>query len=266
MLSRITLMFAVLTVLCASAFTLGGAASTGQGDKSGIPPEHPVQLAQRFHEDLGLSPEQVAKLIQVKEALTKEFTPLRAQAESLEHRMQELKLSEKPDEVAAKKLQHESEELGGKLKPLFDRYANSVAEMLTPEQREKLMRLSEAHGKGHDESGFPLMFAMQSREELGLSPQQFTKLQYLQADFIRAFAPLREQMELLQIEIHDKFAATGTEPTQEFRDRGESIGRKVKELQAQYSERAVKEVLLPNQRAKLGELLGGEHRAEQNGR
>ncbi len=264
MLTRITIMFVVIAVLCSAAFTLGGKAVASQSDASGIPPEHPVALALRFQQELGLSSEQVAKLDQSREAMAKEFAPLRERAQSIQHRMQELQQSGKSDEDAAKKLQHEGEELGAKIQPLFERYSQSVVQLLSPEQREKLMKLSEAHAHGPEGRGFVMMFVMQSREQLGISPQQFTKLQYLQADFIRAFAPLREQMETLQMEVQEQFGRAGKEPTREYRERAEGLQKKIGELQAQFSERAIKDVLQPNQRAKLVELLHGEHRSAPN--
>ena len=109
------------------------------------------------------------------------------------------------------------------------------------------------------------MFIMQAREQLSITPQQFTKLQYLQADVIRAFAPLREEMELLQAEVQAKVANGATEPPPELKERGAGIQKKVKELQANFSDRAIKEVLEPKQRAMLEELLRGKHNPAPNG-
>ena len=259
MFARISLLFVVTAGLCAGAFSLGGASSR-QGDAMGIPAEHPIALALQFRQELALSGDQVARLQELRGKMAKEFAPLRERAESIQHRMQELQRSDKPDPAVGKGLQQEQEELAASLRPLLERYAQSVAEMLTPEQREKIMRLSEAHSPASEDRKFPLMFAMQAREQLGITPRQFTKLQYLQADFIRAFAPLREQMELIQMEAQEKYGKTGKQPPPEFVQRMQNIQKKVMELQAQFSERAVKDVLEPNQRAKLMELLGGEHR------
>lgn len=260
MLARITITFVVIAVLCSVAFTLGGTAAAGQGDAGGVPAEHPVALALRFRQELGLSGDQAAQLEQMRGAMAKEFAPIRELADSLQHRMQELQQSGKQDQEAARSLQREAEELGAKIKPLFERYAQSALQLLSPEQHERLGRLAEAHAHESDGRDFVLMFVMQAREPLGINPQQFTKLQYLQADFIRAFAPLREQMEMLQIEAQQKFGKAGQEPPPEFRGRMEVLQKKVKELQSQFSERAVREVLQPDQRTKLEQLLGGGHR------
>ena len=261
MFTRITLTFVVIAVLCAGAFTLGGTAAAGQGDASGVPAEHPVSLALRFRQELGLSGDQTAQLEQMRGAMAKEFAPIREMADSIQRRMQALQQSGKQDPEAGRNLQREAEELGSKVKPLFERYAQSVFQLLSPEQREKLGRLAEAHAHESDGRDFVMMFVMQAREQLGINPQQFTKLQYLQADFIRAFAPLREQMEMLQMEAQQKFGRAGQEPPPEFRGRMEALQRKVKELQSQFSERAVKDVLQPDQRTKLEQLLGGGHRS-----
>lgn len=266
MLARITLMLFVIAGLCAGAFTLGSKATAGQGDASGIPPEHPVALALRFQQELGLSPDQVTKLDQMREAMAKEFAPFREQADSIQHRMQELQQSGKQDDEATKNLQRKAQELGAKMQPLFERYGQSLAQLLSDEQKEKLGKLAaEAHAHESQGQDFVMMFVMQSRERLGISPQQFTKLQYLQSDFIRAFAPLREQMEMLQMEVQEKFGKAGKEPAAEYRERGGGIQKKIMELQAKFSERAIKEVLDPNQRAMLEELLRGQHRSTPNG-
>jgi hypothetical protein len=237
----------------------------GRQDASGIPAEHPLSLAYRYQQELALTADQVIKLGQLRDDMVKEFAPLREQAESIQHRMQELQQSGTPNEDAAKKLKLEGEELGMKLQPLFERYAKSVGDLLTQEQREKLMKLAQANAQRADGQEFPLMVALQSREQLGITPQQFTKLQYLQADFIRAFAPLREAMELLQMEMQEKFGKVGEQPTADYQEKGAALQKKVSELQAEFSGKAVKDVLNRDQRAKLEELLHGEHRAAKDG-
>src|SRR5579862_1293102 len=134
-------MLIVTAGLCAGAFTLGGKATAVQDDAGGIPPEHPVALALRFRQELGLSPDQVAKLDELRVALAKEFGPYRAQAEAIMHRTQEMQQSGKQDENAAKALQRENDDLAAKMQPVFERYGQSVAQLLTPEQKEKLGQL-----------------------------------------------------------------------------------------------------------------------------
>lgn len=46
------------------------------------------------------------------------------------------------------------------------------------------------------ERGFALLIGLRERAALGLTPQQVTKLQLLQADFLRRYAPLREESEI----------------------------------------------------------------------
>lgn len=265
MFARLSLMFVVVAGLCSGAFLLGGTAAAGQGVASGIPAEHPIAVALRFRQELGLTAEQANRLEELRASLAKEFAPIRETAESIERRMRELQQGEKPDEAKGQALRREMEALGATVQPMFERHAQAVAQLLSPEQREKLMRLTEAHTSQGDAREFVLMFLIQAREPLGINPQQFTKLQYLQADFIRAFAPLREQMELMQMEAQEKFVKAGKEPPADFRARMEDVQRKVKELQSQFSERAVKDVLQPNQREKLQELLRGDRSAQKGG-
>jgi Spy/CpxP family protein refolding chaperone len=264
MFTRIILTLAVIAMLCSAAFTLGGR-TAHQGDTTGIPPGHPIMLALQHQQELGLSPEQIDKLTQMRDALAKEFAPLREQVESIQHQMQELQQSGKPDEETAKKLQREGEELGAKIQPLFERYAKPIGDLLTTEQREKLMKLSQANSKPSSGDEFGLMVIMQSREQLRITPQQFTKLQYLQADFIRAFAPLREKMELLQMEVQEKFGKAGKEPTQDYQEIGMNLQKQVAALQSQISDHAINDVLEPQQRARLAELLHGEHPSAKDG-
>jgi hypothetical protein len=264
-LARIGLLFFVITGLCAAAFTLGGAASAQGDGQIGIPQEHPLALALKFRQELGLNSDQVAHLQEMMVSFTQEFAPIRQKADSIQHRMQELQQSGKQDPEAGKALQREADGLGESAKPLFEKYAQSAMQLLTPEQREKLSKLADAHSQQAKPQDFVMMFVMEHREQLGISPQQFTKLQYLQADFIRAFAPIREQAEMLGMEAQEKFGKAGKEPPPEFRQQMEGIQKKVMQLQGQFSERAVKEVLQPNQRAMLEEMLRGDHRPGQPG-
>jgi hypothetical protein len=122
------------------------------------------------------------------------------------------------------------------------------------------MKFSKAAEHPSDGPEFVLDTIMKSRDQLGITPQQFTKLQYLLADFIRAFAPLREKMELLQLKIQDKFTKPGKQPAPEYLDLATDLQKQVASLQSQISEQAAKDVLEPEQRTKLEELLHGEHR------
>ena len=266
MFARITLMFVVVATLCGAAFTLGSTSAKGRQESSGIPAEHPVMLALHHQTELGLSEDQLKKLIALKDEFAKEFAPFHDQAEAIQKRMQELQQSGNPDQQAGTKLKEEGDALGAKMQPLFEKYAEEMGKLLTDEQRQKLMELSKAGGQASEGKEFVLDTIMKSREQLAITPQQFTKLQYLLADFIRAFAPVREKMELLQIEIRDKIAAEGMVPPDEYSKRGSYLQKQVAALQSQFSEQAAKDVLEPKQRAKLQELLHGDHRAPSNGR
>jgi Spy/CpxP family protein refolding chaperone len=264
-LARLVLMFVVVATLCGAAFTLGSTSSGGRQDASGIPSEHPVILALHYQRELELTDLQIQKLNAMRDAMGIEFAPLHEQADAIQRRMQELQQSSNPDQEAGAKLKKDADALGAKMQPLFERYAHEVGNLLTDEQRQKLMKSSNASGHPSDGQEFVLNTIMQSRDQLGVTPQQFTKLQYLLADFIRAFAPVREKMELLQLEIQDKFAKAGKAPTPEYVERAREIQKQVAALQSQFSEQAAKGVLEPDQRAKLEELLHGEHRSTPDG-
>ena len=118
MFARISLMFVVIAGLCSAAFTLGSTAA--QGDPSGIPAEHPIALALRFHSELGLSQDQKSKLETLKGEMVKEFSPLRQQAEGIQRRMEELQKSGSQDQEKGKALQREAAALGEKIKPVID--------------------------------------------------------------------------------------------------------------------------------------------------
>ena len=265
MFTRIGLMFAVIVTLCSAAFSLGSKSSGGHQDTSGIPPEHAVLQALHYQHELALSADQIQQLGALKEALGKEFAPFREQAEAIQHRMQELQASGKLDQETSKSLQQESDALTAKIKPLFDHYGDEVGKLLSDEQRQNLMKLVSAGNHPSDGKEFLLNTMMQSREELQVTPQQFTKLQYLLADFIRAFAPLREKMELLQLAEHEKSSNPGDKPSADFVAKSTEIQKQVAALQSQISDQAIKDVLEPAQKAKLKELLHGEHHSAPGG-
>jgi Spy/CpxP family protein refolding chaperone len=266
-------MFVVAAALCGAAFSLGSKSSAVRQDASGIPPEHPVLLALHYQRELALTDEQVQKLNSLHDELATEFAPFREQAAAIQLGMRQVQNGQSNQETAAK-LQQQAQELTAKIQPMFERYAQELGKLLTDEQRQKLSKFAdEANGSrnghpgnGHSGDGqdFVLNAMMQSREQLQITPQQFTKLQYLQANFIRAFAPLREKMELLQMEMQDKFGKTGKTPTAEYADKAADIQKEVAALQSQISDQAIKEVLEPKQRTKLEELLHGEHRPTPN--
>jgi Spy/CpxP family protein refolding chaperone len=263
--TRISLMFVVVATLCGASFTLGTASSGGRQDASGIPSEHSVMLALHYQHELALTGEQIQKITALRDAMGKEFAPLHEQADALQKRMQDLQQSGNSDQEAAAKLKQEGDALGAKMQPLFERYAQEVGKLLTDEQRQQLMKFSNASGHPSEGQDFVLNTIMQSRDQLGITPQQFTKLQYLLADFIRAFAPVREKMELLQLEIQDKFAKESLAPTPEYLDQAAGLQKQVSALQSQFSDQALKDVLESKQRTKLEELLHGEHRSTPNG-
>lgn len=265
MFARITLMFIVAATLCGAAFTLGSTSSKGRQDASGIPPEHPVMLALHYQRELALTDDQVQKLNAIRDAFSKEFAPMHDQADALQHKMQDLQQSGNPDQEAAAKLKQEGNTLGAKMQPLFERYSHEVGNLLSEDQRKKLMEFSKAGGQPSEVQEFVLDTIMKSREQLGVTPQQFTKLQYLLADFIRAFAPVREKMELLQVEIRDRTAAEGMVPPEEYSKKGSDLQKQVADLQSQFSEQAKKDVLDPKQRTKLEALLHGNNRSKPNG-
>jgi Spy/CpxP family protein refolding chaperone len=263
--TRIGLMFVVVATLCGAAFTLGSRTSEnmsmgGRQDASGLPAQHPVVLALRYRRELALTDAQIQKFTAMRDGMAKEFAPLQEQADAIQHRMQTLQQSGKPDPEAAEKLKEEGDALGAKMQPLFSRFDKAAGNLLTEDQRRKLLKLSNPPENKPDGQEFALDVIMRSRDELELTPPQFTQLQYLQADLIRAFAPLREKMEYLQLEIQDKFAKTGKTPTPEYGARAAEIQRQVAALQSEFSERAIRDVLAPKQRAKLEELMHGDHR------
>jgi Spy/CpxP family protein refolding chaperone len=257
-------MFVMVATLCGASFTLGSAASGGRQDTNGIPSEHPVMLALHYQHELALTDDQTQKITALRDEMGKEFAPLHEQAEEIQKRMQQPQQNGNPDQATAAKLKQEGDALGAKMQPLFERYAQEVAKILTDDQRQKLMKYSAA---GHPSDGqeFMLNTIMQSRDQLGVTPQQFTKLQYLLADFIRAFAPVREKMEILQLEIQAKFVKDGQPPTSEYKEHAADLQKQVATLQAQFSEQAKRDVLEPEQRTKLEELQNGEHRSAPNG-
>jgi Spy/CpxP family protein refolding chaperone len=264
-ITRIALMFVVAVTLCGAAFSLGSRSSGGRQESGGIPSEHAVMLALHYQHELVLTDEQIQTLNALRDEMAKEFAPLHEQVDADQRRMQELQASGNPDQETAAKLKQEGDALGAKIQPLFERYAQEVGKLLTDEQRQKLMKFSNASGHPSEGQDFVLNTIMQSRDQLDVTPQQFTKLQYLLADFIRAFAPLREKMELLQIGEREKLTNPGDTPSADFAAKATEIKNQVAALQTRFSDQAIKDVLEPKQSTKLRELLHGEHRSAPNG-
>jgi chromosome segregation ATPase len=254
-------MFVMVATLCGASFTLGSAASGGYQDASGIPSEHPVMLALHYEHELALTSNQIKGISTLKDQMSKEFAPLHQQAEAIQQQMQQLQQSGSADLENAARLKKEGDALGTQMQPLFERYAQEVAKLLTEDQRQKLMTYSDAAGHPSNDQAFLLNTIMQSREQLKITPQQFTKLQYLLADFIRAFAPVREQMEILQLQVQAKFAKDGQPPSPDYKEHAKDLQDRVATLQSQFSEQAKTDVLEPEQRTKLEELVHGEHRS-----
>lgn len=243
MLARIVAALVIAALAAASVFAQ-------EGLEQGIPLQHPVTFALRYRNEISLSQDQVASLERLRGAFARDFAPFREKMGAIQRRMGEIQRGGNPDPNEVQKLEVAAGELENAIRPLADGYAQQAMQLLRPEQQQKLARLAEAApGKDGEGKDFPLVLMMQERARLGITPQQFTKLQFLQADFIRAFAPLREQMEMIQIELR------GKPPTPEIAQRVEALVKQIKELQATFSERAARDVLTTDQRARLGDLL-----------
>jgi len=78
---------------------------------------------------------------------------------------------------------------------VYQKYKVMALQQMTPKVSEKVKEVAAGRRDMNEEKGFGLLIALRDRDELKLTPQQVTKLQLLQADFIRRFAPLREAYE-----------------------------------------------------------------------
>ncbi len=259
MTARIALLVAFFSAIGVCGFTLGRSSpNAGQARELVVPHEHPVFIALEMRTELKLSAEQLVRLEDIKAALAKELEPFHRRATALENRARELQQSGGGSQAKAQ-LEAEMNALHQFLKeqvpPILEKAAEEVAQTLDQKQRETLQRLAQARMAKSGAHDLVLTFIMENREQLGISPQQFTKLQFLQADLIRAFAPVREQMELLQIDVRKTVEQTQTEPPAELLHKMKSLEGQVAKLKEHISNRAIEEVLNPEQRQKLHRLL-----------
>ncbi len=259
MYTRIALLIAVFSSIGVGGFTLGRSSpDVGQSQGIAVPQEHPVIVALERRTELRLSPTQIARLEDIKAALAKNLEPFQRRAKELENRVRELQQSGGNDEARAK-LESEMNALRQSLEtqvpPLMTKAAEEVVQTLDQGQRETLQRLMQVKMAKTGSHDLVLTFIMDKREQLGISPQQFTKLQYLQADLIRAFAPIREQVELHQMEMQKAVQRTQVEPPAEMVQKMRSLEEQVAKLKVLISNRSIEEVLNPEQRQKLQMLL-----------
>jgi hypothetical protein len=256
MFTRIALLFGIFTTMGLGGYMTGHfTVQHGQGAPNGVPHEHPLTIALEAKAELQLSPAQVAHLEQLRAAMFKELEPVHARLQGIHERA--AMAHEAGDLQAMEQIEKEVKAIEAIARPIMERFAQETIKVLTPEQHQKLGQMVNARMANHGSRDFVMMFMMEAREQLGITPQQFTKLQYLQADFIRAFAPLREELETM----HMQFMAGGKTPSAEDMKRATELQKRVKELQNQFTNRAIKEVLNPEQRQKLEQLLqhGGQH-------
>lgn len=265
MVVRIAMLAVAFSIMGAGGFTLGRSSVTsGQADEFGVPKDHPVVVALAMRTELKLSFSQTARLEDIKNALARKLEPFGRRAKEIENmarRVQQLG----SDPQAKSRLEADMKGLRQTIEvqvpPLMEKAAEEVVQTLDQSQRESLQRILQAKMAKSGSDDLVLTFIMEHREQLGISPQQFTKLQYLQADLIRAFAPIREQVELLQIEMRRTVEQTQKEPPTESVQTMKSFEERVAKLKEQISNRAIEEVLNPEQRQKLHELLRGRSKS-----
>ncbi|MCH8274685.1 MAG: hypothetical protein IH851_07840 [Armatimonadetes bacterium] len=220
---------------------------------------HPIAWALELHERLGMNEEQIKVLRAVWAALKESMANIGRKMEEVERRVAELKETGRWNEEAAADIERhmaalhraadKTREAGGHLH-----------ELLTEDQMRRLEEIMDAQHAGRAAREFLLEFLMAARERLEITPQQFTQLQYLQADYIRAFAPVRERAELLEIRVHEEFE--GREPPPDIREEMQGLERAHAELREAISQRAL-EVLTPDQRERLERILHPGGRRER---
>jgi len=270
MFSRLIVMTLVCGAMAVAGFTIGAgtAASTqtqAEQKLSGFI-DHPAYIALHAQKELGLRPDQIEALHEIRKLVESQVHSMESHARRLEKQMQDERLRPQLRLNRAAPPEAELEMRMAQTRVFLESCARQVASTLDEDQRQKLAHLVQERAAQKGTEDFPLMAIMQSRDALGISPQQFTRLQYLQADFIRAVAPIREQLELLQIEVHEKFERTGSQPPPEIVKRASELEAKVRELKDRFSRTAIEEVLTPEQRQKIhGHGGGAPPRGESGG-
>ncbi|MEZ0325505.1 MAG: hypothetical protein ACAH95_06340 [Fimbriimonas sp.] len=228
-------MAAIAVSLATGGYSLGVSQSFKPDVKevqgSSLGAEHPVTVALQ---QPGLQPKEREKLIQVSQEATrkKQKSLLTAQIEAkqlkavaqqkyaqvalLEAKLHALEQAihesqSKKGKVAMKEVQRQLTEARtiqqlataasqqidtALLRKIDDEAAKEGLASLSQDTQEHIFEIVATRRTLDANKGFALMTALDHREVLALTPAQVTKLQLLQADFIRYFAPLREQYEL----------------------------------------------------------------------
>jgi len=108
----------------------------GKGRAMGIGPEG--RQAPCVQAGPNLTPEQSAKLTELREQRDKEALPLRNELGAKKAELRNLWLQDNPDEAAIKAKQQEINDLRNKLQGIMTEYRLEAGTLLTPEQRARL--------------------------------------------------------------------------------------------------------------------------------
>lgn len=218
-----------------------------------LPADHPVTQALNRKSELKLTQEQTVKLTAIKAELETRFAKVNQRLAEIQARMESAKANGDEGEarLAAEDQAKLAQEVKETLAPYVESTGRQALEILTDEQRAKLTGVPQGPEK-HD---LLLGYIMEHRDQIGVTPQQFTKLMYLQADLIRAVAPIREQVELLQEQAK---ASKDPADAQAVMEKVVPLAAKVEDLKKEFSRKATEEVLDEPERKKLQQLLAAK--------
>jgi hypothetical protein len=231
---RTSILAAIAVSLATGGYSIGSSKKVAVAEpSSSLGPEHPVTIALQ---EANLEPAQRAKLIEVSKQAGREKLQALRIAEAKGQQLQALALQKEAEiSMLERRLEALSAELATQKKGKTNlkvverqlKEARAIKDMATAASERVDTLLFEAIDQEATRKGvslldgpakeqvfeivatrrtldankdFALMTALDHRDMLGLTSAQTTKLQLLQADFIRLFAPLREQYENLSSE------------------------------------------------------------------
>lgn len=145
--------------------------------------------------DLRLNDKKIAKIATMKQTGAKENNPTQVRFHTVKN------------PTAINRLQAIERERADKI--VEDRFEAIAVEGMPLRVANRVRAETRAIRAEEGERGFALLIGLRERYNLGLTPKQVTQLQLLQADFLRRYAPLREETEIgLTFALVDDKSAT----------------------------------------------------------
>jgi len=166
-----------------------------------VPNDHPISVALQSPVSQAMSPVERTRLVEMarsyRQDQEKAQVDAAVQATQVTCRLQSGEVRTAPAQQKLDQVRKDVEKqfVQQNRDIVFRKYSDLVLQEMTPKISKRVKEVVDARRDMDEERGFGLLIALRSRDEMKLTPHQVTKLQLLQSDFIRRFAPIREAYE-----------------------------------------------------------------------